>query len=241
MGNPLPHLTQQAFEERLPDTAEPDRRLRSGWKNLLWQHYEEMRRWNPKLSLVGPGTAHEIVERHYVESLKALPLLDGEPKTDQVLTVLDVGTGGGFPGLVLAAARTDLDVVLMEPNQRKCAFLEAALRRLRRAEAEAQTVGDSRTQRAPSPLSCRVLNARVGDPADAAPGTSDHGWPGNVDLVTSRAVAWTPELHQSLLDCWPNARFLLWIGREMPEMPSAASVERDILLDYGRIVEIACR
>lgn len=227
MGSPLPHLDSDVFATRLravlPDDVLADANLRPGWTDLLWQHYEEMRRWNPKLSLVGPGTANEVVERHYGESLRALPLIASGASP---VHVLDVGTGGGFPGLVLAAARKDVDVVLMEPNLRKCSFLEAALRRVRKID--------------PS-LSCRVLSARVDGPVDEGQAASRRDWPDAVDLVTSRALAWNPRIHQSLLDRWPTARFLLWIGRELPDLPPAASVQQERRLEHGRIVEITRR
>lgn len=236
MGSPLPNLTRDVFETRLraalPGDVLADWNLRPGWTELLWQHYEEMRRWNPKLSLVGPGTAADAVERHYAESLRALPLIrSGDRSEERPIHVLDVGTGGGFPGLVLAAARADLDVVLVEPNSRKCSFLEAARRRLRKID--------------PS-LSCRVLGARVDGPVDETRVASGRDWPDAVGFVTSRALAWNSRIHQSLLDRWPTARFLLWIGRELPELPPTASVERELLLesgplDHGRIVEISHR
>jgi 16S rRNA (guanine527-N7)-methyltransferase len=50
------------------------------------------------------------------EALVALPMLDEGP-------VVDVGSGGGSPGIPLAAARPDLDFVLLESNRRKCDFL----------------------------------------------------------------------------------------------------------------------
>lgn len=232
MGNPLPTIPEDEFVDRLgvsvpeltsagPGWARPD------WAGLLWQHYEEMRRWNPKLSLIGPGTAGEVVERHYVESLRAIPLIDQPGIASRRRTLVDIGTGGGFPGLVLAVARADLDVVLVEPNQRKCAFLEAALRRIRKAAADS---GEPH-----GPWSCRVLDARVGRPVDVS-----SGWPETAELVTSRALAWTPDIHQSLQDCWQGVRFLLWIGRELPELPSgAAATGRQIHLGSHRsILEI---
>ncbi|MDA8015892.1 MAG: class I SAM-dependent methyltransferase [Thermoanaerobaculia bacterium] len=234
MGNPLPILDDGPFIERLRQIVPRDtlawNHLRPGWEYLLWYHYEEMRRWNPRLSLIGPGTASEVVERHYSESLQALPLLADDVKSRR-RTLVDVGSGAGFPGLILAASRIDLDVVLVEPNQRKCAFLEAALRRLRRVEKSLQRSNDERT----APLSCRVQSARVDGPIGR-----ESGWPDSVDLITSRALAWNPRIHQSLSDRWPSARFLLWIGHQLPPMPSAAWVQRDLSLGRrGRIVEIA--
>ena len=102
----------------------------------LWAHYEELRRWTPRLALIGPGTVAEVVQRHFGESLAALPYLPAAGGR-----LVDVGAGAGFPGLVLAAARPRWEVTLVEARERKWAFLQAAARR--------------------AGLSCRCLNARV--------------------------------------------------------------------------------
>jgi len=150
MGSHLPDLTLDDFSSRLGRSA-PEA-VSEEVVRALWAHYGELRRWNPRLSLVGPGTAEEVVERHYGEALAALPLL-GDARA-----LLDVGSGGGFPGLVLAAARPELEVTLVEARERKWAFLQAAARR--------------------AELSCKCLNARVSAASAITP----------VDVVTWRAV-----------------------------------------------------
>jgi 16S rRNA (guanine(527)-N(7))-methyltransferase RsmG len=150
MGALLPHLERPHFLARL--SAVSPVALSGAAAEALWAHYQELRRWNERLSLVGPGTADEVVERHYGEALAALPLID------DARSLLDVGSGAGFPGFVLAAARPDLEVTLVEARQRKWAFLAAAARRAQ--------------------LSCRCLNARVGAALEMP----------TVDLVTWRAV-----------------------------------------------------
>ncbi|MET0389646.1 MAG: 16S rRNA (guanine(527)-N(7))-methyltransferase RsmG [Polyangiales bacterium] len=61
---------------------------------------------------------HDVAwERHVVESLRLVPLL-GDPRT-----LLDVGSGGGLPGLVLAIARPDTTVTLLESSAKKAQFL----------------------------------------------------------------------------------------------------------------------
>ncbi|HUF78495.1 MAG TPA: RsmG family class I SAM-dependent methyltransferase, partial [Thermoanaerobaculia bacterium] len=70
----------------------------------LYAHYQELRRWSPALSLIGPAAAGDVVERHYGESLAGVPLL---PAGARVL--VDVGSGAGFPGFVLAAACPELE------------------------------------------------------------------------------------------------------------------------------------
>jgi 16S rRNA (guanine(527)-N(7))-methyltransferase RsmG len=154
MGATLPNLDRALFRDRL--RACSPRALGAGTEDALWAHYQELRRWNERLSLVGPGTAEDVIERHYGEALAALPLLDG------AATLLDVGSGAGFPGLVLAAALPGLAVTLVEAQERKWAFLAAAARRAR--------------------LSCNCLNARVSAALEMP----------SVDVVTWRAVRLPP-------------------------------------------------
>jgi 16S rRNA (guanine527-N7)-methyltransferase len=79
----------------------------------------ELRRWQPIKNLVGPATLDRIWDRHIADSLQ---LLDLAP---EARTWLDLGSGAGFPGLVLAIAGVErgLKIHLVESNSRKCAFL----------------------------------------------------------------------------------------------------------------------
>jgi 16S rRNA (guanine527-N7)-methyltransferase len=79
----------------------------------------ELRRWQGIKNLVGPGTLDHIWDRHIVDSLQLLEL------APDARTWLDLGSGAGFPGLVLAIAGFErgLQVDLVESNSRKCAFL----------------------------------------------------------------------------------------------------------------------
>ena len=82
-----------------------------------------LRRWlealvnTPGLTSVQPDDAWNLLVE---DALVALPYLASHG------TVVDVGSGGGSPGLPVAAARPDLDVTLLEAARRKCAFLEDA-------------------------------------------------------------------------------------------------------------------
>ncbi len=95
----------------------------------LLLYCEELQKWNRKINLIArETTAAEIVEKHFLDSLALLPLLDlhGGPE----VSLLDVGSGAGFPGLVLAAARPELRVTLLEPRQKRTAFLRHITRTL---------------------------------------------------------------------------------------------------------------
>ncbi len=91
-------------------------------KLVIYQQLLE--KWQPKINLVGPNTLPDAWERHFLDSAQLFPLL---PTGKGPLTLYDLGTGAGFPGLVLAIMATEghrkLDVHLVESDQRKSAFL----------------------------------------------------------------------------------------------------------------------
>jgi len=84
----------------------------------------ELRRWQAIKNLVGPATLDRIWERHIVDSLQLLNL------APEARTWVDLGSGAGFPGVVLAIAGQErgLTVHLVESNSRKCAFLRQIVR-----------------------------------------------------------------------------------------------------------------
>lgn len=84
-------------------------------------YVEELRRWQRVTNLVGPKTLGEVWERHIGDSLQLGGLAAGA-------VWADLGTGAGLPGLVLAIARPDIRVHLVESDGRKCAFLRQAVR-----------------------------------------------------------------------------------------------------------------
>jgi 16S rRNA (guanine527-N7)-methyltransferase len=84
----------------------------------------ELKRWQAIKNLVGPATLDQIWDRHIVDSLQLLNLVP------EARTWVDLGSGAGFPGLVLAIAGAErgLKVHLVESNSRKCAFLRQIAR-----------------------------------------------------------------------------------------------------------------
>lgn len=101
----------------------PDLGLPPAQTAALEAHYELLLRWNKVLNLTRIEKREEALERHYLESLALAGRLDRG-------RVADVGSGGGFPGLVVAIARPDLEVALIESHQRKAVFLREASRKL---------------------------------------------------------------------------------------------------------------
>jgi 16S rRNA (guanine527-N7)-methyltransferase len=87
----------------------------------LWAHYGLMRLWNERLNLTSVIELEKAAVRHYAESLFLASLL---PRS--VRRVADVGSGAGFPGFPLAVALPEAEVLLVESDQRKAAFLREA-------------------------------------------------------------------------------------------------------------------
>lgn len=81
-----------------------------------------LRKWQPKINLVGPSTLPDAWRRHFFDSAQLFPLLP-----EGVRVLVDLGSGAGFPGLVLSIMGVP-EVHLVESDSRKCAFLREAAR-----------------------------------------------------------------------------------------------------------------
>ena len=90
----------------------------------LFLYQEILSKWNQKINL----TAHRVVEisleRNFLDCLPLIPLLS------QFKEILDLGSGAGFPGLVVQICLPESKVILVESDQRKAVFLETVIREL---------------------------------------------------------------------------------------------------------------
>lgn len=83
----------------------------------------QLLQWNRTTNLTSITDPYEIIGKHFVDSLTALAVADFPAQA--ILT--DVGAGAGFPGIPLKIVRKDLYLVLVEPTQKKCAFLHSVV------------------------------------------------------------------------------------------------------------------
>ncbi|WP_445502594.1 16S rRNA (guanine(527)-N(7))-methyltransferase RsmG [Microvirga sp. G4-2] len=162
----------------------------------------ELRRWQAIKNLVGPATLDHIWDRHIVDSLQLLEL------APEARTWIDLGSGAGFPGLVLAIAGQErgLKVHLVESNSRKCAFL----RQIVRLTGASATVHEARLE------------------------TVIPGFVGKADVVSARALAsltqlleWTePMLKTGTIGLFPKGRE---VESELTEARKKWTFKADIL------------
>lgn len=118
----------------------------------LKRYAELVERWSERHNLVRFSSREEFVRRHILDALAAAPLLRGSGR------LLDIGSGAGLPGVPLLAVRPRWGGVLLEPRQKRWAFLRTVVRELR--------------------LEAEVVRARFQDLGEGP----------RFDLITARAV-----------------------------------------------------
>ena len=175
-----------------------------------------LQRWQSIKNLVAPSTLSQIWTRHIADSAQLLPHLG------DAHTVVDLGSGAGFPGMVIAIAgigKPGFQVHLVESNGRKAAFL----REVARATGAPATI---------HPVRIEDFSAK---------------WPGKADLVTARALASLPELLElsaELLKTGARALFLKGqdVGAELTQTTKYWSMRAELIPSLtdsgGQIISI---
>ena len=97
--------------------------LRESQAEQFMRYLAHLIEWNKAINLTAIIDPKEIIIKHFVDSLAAL-VATSFPQNG---VVLDVGSGGGFPGIPLKIVRSDMRLVLVEPVQKKCSFLNSII------------------------------------------------------------------------------------------------------------------
>src|ERR1017187_5721245 len=127
-------------------------------------------RWNARVNLTSIRDIDEILPRHFVESIACAQALPAG-----IRTLLDFGSGGGFPGIPIALCRPEMAVTLAESQGKKAAFRQEAVRVL----GAPATVHSGRAETRASRFDCVTLRAvdRMEQAvAAAARLVGDRGW-----------------------------------------------------------------
>ena len=101
----------------LPETMHVSRET----QELLEAFVALLEKWNPRINLVSSRDIASVWDRHVLDSLQLAPLVAGQAR------FIDMGSGGGFPGVIVSIA-TGVPGTLIESDQRKAAFLREAAR-----------------------------------------------------------------------------------------------------------------
>ncbi|HYM38193.1 MAG TPA: 16S rRNA (guanine(527)-N(7))-methyltransferase RsmG [Nitrospiraceae bacterium] len=87
--------------------------------SAMVSYYRELDRWSQKVNLTSIHDARETAIKHFLDSLLYGQALEQKENA----SLLDVGSGAGFPGLPLKILMPELHVTLLEPNAKKTSFL----------------------------------------------------------------------------------------------------------------------
>lgn len=129
----------------------------------------QLLKWAKVINLVSPSTLADVNSRHFYDSMQVIDLLPPNTKT-----LMDIGSGAGFPGMVIAIERPDIEVHLVESDTKKCSFLSTISR-----ETNTPVI---------------IHNARV-EAVDKTAGI-------NPDIITARALASLTELLEMTEPWW---------------------------------------
>jgi 16S rRNA (guanine527-N7)-methyltransferase len=98
----------------------------------LCLYLAELQKWNRRINLVAKAPEEVLIESHFLDSLTLVPLVTNCPPPG----LMDIGSGAGFPGLVLKITCPKLKVTLVEPRQKRASFLRQSIRILGLQEIE---------------------------------------------------------------------------------------------------------
>jgi len=112
-------------------------------------------RWNTRTNLTAVRDPDDLLARHFVESIACAHALPAG-----ILTLLDFGSGAGFPGIPIALCRPEITVTLAESQGKKAAFLQEALRVLNlSARSPAVRIHADRAESLSETFDCVTLRA----------------------------------------------------------------------------------
>lgn len=157
----------------------------------LEAHYQTLLLWNRSMNLTTISGLQESVERHYCESLFLAASLPPGP-----LSIVDIGSGAGFPGFPVAVLRPDCSVTLVESHQRKAVFLREVSRTLpnirvvpKRAEAVGEQF-DRAISRAVSYEDLALILKILAESADLLTGVEEPPLEMGFQWTSSVALPW---------------------------------------------------
>src|SRR5574337_1232670 len=184
--------------------------LTPGQYKALGVYLSELQRWAPQVNLTGLRSEEAIIREGFLRSLAYRVAFNPA----RSVKAIDVGSGAGFPGLVLKIGYPDIDMLLLEPTRKRAAFLRFLVRRL-------------------GLVGIRCIQAR----AEALSEDNEHRC--RYDLAFARAVGPIPEvarLVKPLLK--PGGRLILQVGQEARASlrsmePAFAVLEMSVALREG--------
>ncbi len=91
---------------------------------LFIEYLDNLQSWNKNINLTAVRNEKEIIVAHFLDSISVVPIIEDNK------TLLDIGSGGGFPGIPLKIVRPELRVTLLDSVNKKVSFMKDTVRKL---------------------------------------------------------------------------------------------------------------
>lgn len=168
------------------------------------KYYDILIKYNQMFNITAITEREEVYEKHFIDSILGVEKINGK-------TLIDIGSGGGFPAIPLKIVKDDLSVTLVEATGKKCEFLKAVVKELELSNVT-------------------VINGRAEDLA------KDVKYRENFDVCTARAVARMNTLSEYCMSFVKvGGNFVAFKGDGIEE---AKEAENAIKILGGKIEEI---
>lgn len=131
--------------------------LNSEQKEKFYAYYDLLIKYNKMFNITAITEREEVYEKHFIDSILGAGEIDGK-------TLIDIGSGGGFPAIPIKIVKDDLNITLLEATGKKCEFLKVVINELNLSNIT-------------------VINGRAEDLA------KDENYREKFDICTARAVA----------------------------------------------------
>lgn len=141
---------EREFDRLLSEAlSQLDSKLDADQRALLYQHYNLLQHWNQKVSLTSICRLSEVVFRHFGESLAVAKVVG-----PGIGSVVDIGSGAGFPGIPVAVSWPGCRVRLVESSGKKATFLKEMARVVKNL-----SIHNSRFETLEEPMECVTMRA----------------------------------------------------------------------------------
>lgn len=120
-------MSQYDISKFQSDLQEMDITLTEKQISQFLVYYEMLTEWNQSVNLTAITEYQDVMKKHFIDSLSLVKVYDVKSRS----SVIDVGTGAGFPGLALKIAFPEMELTLLDSLNKRIHFLNAVIERLK--------------------------------------------------------------------------------------------------------------
>ena len=122
------------FEIWMEEGLEGEISLSERQLNQFYLYYELLIKWNEVMNLTAITEMNQVVTKHFIDSLSLIKIVDNLASTG--FSIIDIGTGAGFPGIPLKIAFPNIKITLLDSLNKRVRFLDEVIGKLNLEDIE---------------------------------------------------------------------------------------------------------